>query len=228
MKIAETMLWVVGVALTLVFLGGLGLSEYNRINDIAEFKAQLASVRAQASPAAVTDMPSGSSAPATTANAFIATTEQPDQALWSDARKEHYEESQTQEAGDVLALLSIPSLDLEVPLYDGASELHLNLGIARIEGTANPGDDGNLGIAGHRDGYFRVLQDIKFGDELILTTMDGVMTYTVDELKIVDPSAVEVLNDRGRASITLVTCYPFYFVGHAPERFIVHATLQET
>ena len=58
--------------------------------------------------------------------------------------------------------------------------------------------------------------------------MDGVFTYKVDELNIVDPSAIEVLDDRGRASITLVTCYPFYFVGHAPERFIVHATLQET
>lgn len=228
MKIAETLLWVIGVALTLVFLGGLGLSEYNRINDIAEFKAQLANARAQAAPDPVTDVPPQSSAPVVADSRSVTAMSQPDQALWSDARKAHYEESQAQEAGDVLALLSIPALDLEVPLYDGASELHLNLGIARIEGTARPGNEGNLGIAGHRDGYFRVLQDIKFGDELILTTMDGVMTYTVDELKIVDPSAVEVLNDRGRASITLVTCYPFYFVGHAPERFIVHATLQET
>ncbi len=232
MKIAETLLWVIGAVLTLVFVGGLALSEYNRVNDIAEFKAQLASARAQASPVrpdSVTDISDVSSAPApASGEAFVPPTSLPDQTHWSDARKAHYEESRAQEAGDVLALLAIPSLDLEVPLYDGASELHLNLGIARIEGTARPGEAGNLGIAGHRDGYFRVLQDIAFGDELVLTTMDGVLTYKVDELKIVDPSAVDVLNDRGRASITLVTCYPFYFVGHAPERFIVHATLQET
>jgi sortase A len=231
-KIAEALLWVVGIVLTLVFIGGLALSEYNRVNDIAEFKAQLASARAQTGPASaesVTDIPRNKAAALPgDGTSFVAQAPQPDQSFWSDARKAHYEESRVQEAGEVLALLEIPSLDLEVPLYDGASELHLNLGIARIDGTALPGEEGNLGIAGHRDGYFRVLQDIKFGDELVLTTMDGVLTYKVDELKIVDPSSVEVLNDRGRASITLVTCYPFYFVGHAPERFIVHATLQET
>ena len=88
-------------------------------------------------------------------------------------------------------------------------------------------DDGNLGIAGHRDGYFRVLKDIQFGDEMTVTTPQGTQTYVVEQLMIVDPSAVEVLYPTSKPSITLVTCYPFYFVGHAPERFIVRAVLQE-
>jgi sortase A len=219
-KVIETLLWTIGGTLMLVFLGGLTLAEYNRSSDVAEFRAQLA----QASPPATQK---SSSIAAQTAS-FDVNMEDLDTALWSEGRKAHFEESLEQEAGPVMALLEIPSLDLEVPVYDGASELHMNLGIARIEGTAQLGTDGNLGMAGHRDGFFRVLKDIKYGDELLLTTMDGVLTYKVDELQIVDPSAIEVLNDRGRASITLVTCYPFYFVGHAPERFIVHATLQET
>lgn len=221
MKFIEILLWIIGAALMMVFLGGITLAEYNRSSDVAEFRAQLA----QASPSATRQ---SSSPVAAQEAAFDVNLENLDQALWSEGRKAHFEESLQQEAGPVMALLEIPTLDLEVPVYDGASELHMNLGIARIEGTAQLGTEGNLGIAGHRDGFFRVLKDIKHGDELLLTTMDGVLTYKVDELQIVDPSAIEVLNDRGRASITLVTCYPFYFVGHAPERFIVHATLQET
>ena len=219
MKAVEAFLWFLGTALTLVCLGGLAYSEYSRVADIAEFKGLLAEAHAAEPP------PEN-----TTANgkALDIDPPRPDQALWSDSRKAHFKASQSQAPSGVLGLLTIPAVDLEVPLYDGASELHLNLGIARIEGTARPGVDGNLGIAGHRDGYFRALKDIKFGDEILLTTMAGVLTYKVDELNIVDPSAIEVLDDRGQASITLVTCYPFYFVGHAPERFIVHATLQET
>ena len=86
-----------------------------------------------------------------------------------------------------------------------------------------PGGPGNLGVAGHRDGYFRVLKDIELGDEITITTVHGPESYVVLELRIVDPTAVEVLNPTVRQSVTLVTCYPFYFVGHAPERFIVRA-----
>ena len=124
-------------------------------------------------------------------------------------------------------VLEIPRLELEVPLYDGASDLHMDRGIARIEGTAMPDESGNMGIAGHRDGYFRVLKDIEFGDELILSSSAGMKRYRVEQLMIVEPSAVEVLDPTEDTSITLVTCYPFYFVGHAPQRFIVRAVLQD-
>ena len=90
-----------------------------------------------------------------------------------------------------------------------------------------PGDDGNMGVAGHRDGYFRVLKEIKFGDEMIVNSGTALRRYRVEELMIVEPSAVEVLDDTEDTSMTLVTCYPFYFVGHAPQRFIVRAVLQE-
>ena len=103
----------------------------------------------------------------------------------------------------------------------------MDRGIARIDGTAMPGEVGNLGIAGHRDGYFRVLKDIKFGDEIVVTGPEGPMSYVVEQLMIVDPSAIEVLDHTRKPSITLVTCYPFYFVGHAPERFIVRAVAKE-
>ena len=90
-----------------------------------------------------------------------------------------------------------------------------------------PGEPGNLGVAAHRDGYFRVLKDIELGDELMITTENGPEAYVVLELKIVDPSAIEVLDPTDEQSVTLVTCYPFYFVGHAPERFIVRAVKRD-
>lgn len=90
-----------------------------------------------------------------------------------------------------------------------------------------PGEPGNLGVAGHRDGYFRVLKDIALGDEIRITTMRGPESFVVQELSIVDPTAVEVLDPTEQQSVTLVTCYPFYFVGHAPERFIVRAVRKE-
>jgi len=136
--------------------------------------------------------------------------------------------SLTRQTSPVLGVFEIPRFDLELPIYDGASDLHMDRGIARIEGTAMPGhDEGNLGIAGHRDGYFRVLKDIQFGDEITLTTENGTQTFIVEQLMTVDPSAVEVLYNTEKTAITLVTCYPFYYVGHAPERFIVRAVLQE-
>jgi sortase A len=147
----------------------------------------------------------------------------PEQALWSEGRIAAFEKSLSQPTGDVLGLLEIPRLKLEVPVYNGASDLHMDRGAARIEGTAMPGEPGNLGVAGHRDGYFRVLKDIELGDEIRITTARGPESFVVQELSIVDPTAVEVLDPTEQQSVTLVTCYPFYFVGHAPERFIVRA-----
>jgi sortase A len=82
-------------------------------------------------------------------------------------------------------------------------------------------------MAGHRDGFFRALKDIALGDTIELTTTGGSFPYAVDELEIVTPADVRVLKPRGRPSVTLVTCYPFYFVGDAPQRFIVHASMQQ-
>jgi sortase A len=155
--------------------------------------------------------------------AFKASIAEPEQSLWSEKRIEAYNASLAESVSDVLGILEIPRLDLEVAVYDGASDLHMDRGAARIDGTAMPGERGNLGVAGHRDGYLRVLKDIALGDEIRVTSSSGPVTYVVSELSIVSPTAVEVLDPTETPVVTLVTCYPFYFVGHAPERFIVRA-----
>jgi sortase A len=101
--------------------------------------------------------------------------------------------------------------------------VNLNRGLGWIEGTAPPGGKGNSGIAGHRDGFFRPLKDIALNDVIDLKTHDGMHRFVVQDLQIVDPSNVSVLDPSREPTITLVTCYPFYFVGSAPKRFIVRA-----
>jgi sortase A len=148
-----------------------------------------------------------------------------DMSLWAEGRVEEYEESLRHDVGFPLALLRIPKIDLEVAVLEGTSELVLNRGVGHIEGTVRPDQTGNVGIAGHRDGFFRGLKDIGVGDVLELETLSGVERYRVSETSIVEPTDVHVLNPTDRSVITLVTCYPFYFVGSAPQRFIVRAEL---
>lgn len=202
MRVVEKTLWIVGVICIGIFCSHLVASESARSSDIDAYRAAL-ELPADRQPS------------------------DPEQSLWSEGRIAAYEESLTKETSEILGILEIPRLKLEVPLYDGASDLHMDRGAARIEGTAMPGEPGNLGVAAHRDGYFRVLKDIELGDELMLTTANGLEEYVVLETRIVDPSAVEVLDPTDEQSVTLVTCYPFYFVGHAPERFIVRAVKKE-
>jgi sortase A len=115
-------------------------------------------------------------------------------------------------------------LHLEVPVLEGTDEPALDRGAGHIEDTALPGTDGNSGIAGHRDGFFRVLKDVTAGDTVELETLSGVQIYRVDRTWIVTPQDVSVLDPTPSPALTLVTCYPFYFVGAAPQRFIVRAT----
>ena len=147
----------------------------------------------------------------------------PNQELWADKRIREYEESLQVEAGPPLALLTIDKVDIEVPVYNGTDEFNLNRGVGRIIGTAHLEAEGNLGIAGHRDGFFRGLKDVEVGDEIRFQTARGEVLYTVSSILIVDPSDVSVLAPTPERTLTLVTCYPFYYVGHAPKRFIVKA-----
>jgi len=124
-----------------------------------------------------------------------------------------------------IALLQIPKIHLEVPVFNGTDSLTLNHGAGRIVGTARLGESGNIGIAGHRDTFFRGLKDLHKGDAIELKTRNGTDTYIVDEIQIVTPDNTSVLRPRPQRSITLVTCYPFYFVGNAPQRYIVMASL---
>jgi len=149
-----------------------------------------------------------------------------DMSLWSDKRIHAYRESLNHAFGTPLAVLSIPKIHLEVPVFEGTDDVTLDRGVGRIAGTAQPGQVGNLGIAGHRDGFFRGLKDVTKGDEIHLALPHGTETYVVDQISVVTPQDVSVLQPRAIPSITLVTCFPFYFVGSAPERYIVSASLR--
>lgn len=150
-----------------------------------------------------------------------------DQSLWSPKRVAAYEEAQ--KAGDApQALLRIPQLTLDVPVYGDTSDFNLDRGAGLIPGTARLEQPGNTGIAAHRDGFFRRLKDIELGMDIVLEHGGKTFKYHVTEISIVTPQENAVLAPTERPSVTLVTCYPFYFVGSAPQRFIVRAELDET
>jgi sortase A len=110
-------------------------------------------------------------------------------------------------------------------VLDGTDAWTLNRAVGHIRGTSYPGTAGNVGIAGHRDGYFKALREVHPQDEILLTSPDGsVQRYFVDHARIVQPDDVSVLADGKRPSITLVTCYPFSYVGAAPKRYILTAS----
>ncbi len=151
-----------------------------------------------------------------------------DTTLWAEGRIAEYEESLGHDFDAPLAILRIPKIDLEVAVLSGTTELALNRGVGHIDGTPLPGEDGNTGIAGHRDGYFRGLKDVAVGDVIELETLTHSLRYTITELFLVDPPDVWVLEPTESPSITLVTCYPFYYAGSAPQRYIVRAEKNES
>lgn len=151
-----------------------------------------------------------------------------DFALWSQKRIEAYEHSLTEYVNPPLAILRIAKVNLEAPVLEGTDDLTLNRGVGHIPGTGRPGDEGNIGIAGHRDGFFRVLKDIAPGDKIELVTASRKDMYTVDQIVLVQPNDISVLQPRSSRSLTLVTCYPFYFIGSAPQRYIVQASIRNS
>lgn len=161
------------------------------------------------------------------AQAAPSTPSVPDQRLWSPERIRAWHDALTRDAPPPLAVLRIPRLNLEVPILEGTDEWTLNRAVGHIEDTAKPGE-GNAGIAGHRDGFFRGLKDIHTDDVLEIETTGSIDRYRVERTWIVEPEDVSVLDPTDSPSVTLVTCYPFYYVGSAPQRFIVRAVRTET
>lgn len=147
----------------------------------------------------------------------------PDQSLWSPIRINAWHDAQGEPADVPLGVLRIPKIRLEVAVLPGTDDRTLDRAVGHIEDTARPGADGNSGLAGHRDGFFRGLKDIVPGDAILLETLQGTEAYVVERTWIVTPDDVSVLDPTPTQSLTLVTCYPFYFVGSAPQRFIVRA-----
>ncbi|HEY1305695.1 MAG TPA: class D sortase [Vicinamibacterales bacterium] len=151
-----------------------------------------------------------------------------DVTLWSEARIKAWQSTRDLPGPSPLAVLRIPRIHLEVPVLEGTEELALNRGTGHIVDTALPGADGNVGIAGHRDGFFRVLRDVAPGDAIELESLHATEIYRIERTWIVGPDDVSVLDPTTTPSLTLVTCYPFYFVGSAPQRYIVRAVRSET
>ncbi len=152
----------------------------------------------------------------------------PDFRLWSQKRIRAYQASLAAIVSPPLGVLEISAIQLRVPVLEGTDELTLDRAVGHIPGTAPLGESGNTGIAGHRDGFFRGLKDIHVGETIDVYTQGGRSRYAVDEIETVSPDDVSVLAPRAKPSLTLVTCYPFYFVGSAPLRYIVHAMAADT
>jgi sortase A len=125
--------------------------------------------------------------------------------------------------GDVIGEMEIPRLDLKTIVVQGESPKVLRRAVGHLPETALPGNSGNVALAGHRDSFFRPLRNIQLGDAITIKTPDGEFEYQVESTEIVWPSDVEVLKPSSENTLTLVTCFPFYYVGAAPKRFIVHA-----
>ena len=151
----------------------------------------------------------------------------PDLSLWDPKRIAAWRTDLDKPAPPPLAVLRVPKIGLEVAVLPGTDDFTLNRGVGHIDDTPLPGADGNSGIAGHRDGFFRGLKDIGPGDGIELETLQGNEAYRVTRVWVVYPEDVSVLDATPTRSLTLVTCYPFYHVGPAPQRYIVRAEHKE-
>jgi len=126
-------------------------------------------------------------------------------------------------AGGLVGMLDVPRLQLTTPVVEGDDDRTLKRAVGHLPDTPMPWENGNSAMAGHRDGLFRPLKDVKIGDEIRFRTTRDEFRYRVTKTSIVMPDDVSVLQPKSQSSLTLITCYPFYYVGSAPKRFIVQA-----
>ena len=145
--------------------------------------------------------------------------------LWDSARIRAYQRSLAVSFPAPEAILRVPKAAIEVPILEGTDDLTLNRGVGHIPGTPLPGHSGNIASTGHRDGFFRGLKDITTGDTIEVVRHNQTDRYLVRNIKIVLTSDTSVLNQTDDSTLTLITCYPFYYVGSAPQRYIVQASL---
>jgi len=124
---------------------------------------------------------------------------------------------------DVIGRLDIPRVHLSVMVMEGDDDATLKKAVGHLPDTVMPWENGNSALAGHRDTFFRPLKDVRAGDEIRLASVRGTFVYRVRETRVVDPDDIAVLAPTPQAELTLVTCYPFYYVGHAPRRYVVRA-----
>lgn len=221
LRTAQWLLIGVGVILVGLFLASL---LHREVGSRADMEAFEEAKRARANPTPTVAAPEPTPEPT---KVPLPTDFPVDTELWAKGRIAQYEESLAHDFDTPMAILRIPKIDLEVAVLEGTDDLTLNRAVGWIVGTATLETMGNFGIAGHRDGYFRRLKDIKVGDEIQLETLDGSLSFVIEDISIVKPSDVHVLDPTERPTVTLVGCYPFYYVGKAPQRYIVRAVLTE-
>lgn len=209
-RILEAGCWVSGVLLLALYAAARMGGELERAHGIALFAEARAATRQESDEIARDPVADA------TGRAPPSPQEPPREASRASARAHGFELLP-------VALLRIPGVGLEVPVYADTSERNLNRGAGWVEGTAAPGEIGNIAIAAHRDGHFRPLKDVAVGDALELESLSRKRSYRVAEISIVDPHDISPLRVTENAVVTLVTCYPFYFVGNAPQRYIVRA-----
>jgi sortase A len=125
--------------------------------------------------------------------------------------------------GEPIGRIEIPRLHLSVMVLEGTTQKILQVAAGHIDGTALPGTTGNVGIAAHRDTFFRPLREVRPQDGIVVTTSYGTFRYVVEAVEVADPGDVQALHRTAEPQLTLVTCYPFTYVGSAPKRFVVHA-----
>jgi len=127
------------------------------------------------------------------------------------------------DARGFLGVLEVPRLGFSTVIFEGVDERTLRRAVGHIPGTAFPGGKGNVGIAGHRDRFFRPLRELRSDDLILLHTPETYYAYNVDSFRVVSPEETSILEGSGKGQLTLVTCYPFFYLGPAPERFVVFA-----
>lgn len=213
LKIAEYLCWAIG----LVAIGFFILVKYSAAISLQNAKISIQEDSAQMSQQSLAEWDLSMT----------------DTSTWSQSRKTGYQSDINESTSDkTIGIISVPKLELSAPIYDGTSDQILNIGVGRVPGTSYFGLPGNVAIAGHRDGFFRPLKDIKVGDEIEVqhrvefanTSILENDKYIVSEIKIVSPQNISVLEDSTHTTLTLITCYPFNFIGSAPQRYIVKAT----
>lgn len=138
------------------------------------------------------------------------------------------QEPRTASDEDLIGRIEIPSLGLTALVLEGTGERTLSRGVGHVERTALPGERGNVGLAAHRDTYFGKLGEVSTGDLITIRTIEGTFTYQVDSTLIVTPERGDLLDPLDHSTLTLVTCYPFHWVGPAPKRFVVRAKRVDT
>jgi len=216
--LGESLSYAVGLLFTGFFVVQLAQGEVQRRTAVTAFEQQAESV---------SDGASGNS-PGDQAPAHFREIGEPDMTLWAPGRVADYRASLNADLPPVLGVLEVPTVGLQVPVYQSNSELVMDRAAGVIDGMAYPHEPGNIGISGHRDGYFRALKDVAVGDPIVLQTLAGEKRFRIDSTQVVEISDTRLLQDTWDQTVTLVTCYPFYFVGHAPQRFIVTASLDTT